>query len=265
MNISPRTKTLLDRLPNHPLSALMRTAMITALAAGEEFAQHKSRLARDGRLTPQGRQEALKAALTNTFGRVLVRAGASVRKARKEITSRRAALTIKPVDPANVSAALERQEIRSWIRQLDLGTRQGVVLSTKDRRILEALLAAPPELSGILDAGLAEKVEQRYLEVVYPAELAELEAMEAVVAEGETALHIARSDMQTVSDLHAHDFSELMRPIEQNAGRPWLLDGDRQVCEIVDGKPRYRVADDSDRANGVRFENFEAYQRANAA
>jgi hypothetical protein len=261
MNISPRTQSLLNRLPpNHPLAPSMRTAMIDALAAGEQFADHKSTLSKDGRMTPLGQSQALKDALTNTFGKALARAKAPVAKARAEYKTRKAALTVKPVDPANVAAALERQEIRSWVRSLDLGVRQAVVLATKDVRILDALLSAPPELSGIVDAVLAGKVESRYVELVFPGELAELEAMDDVIAHGEAAVAIARNEMRTLIDVHPHDFDEMLRPIEVT--RPWLVDGGRQVCEFVDGKPTYRLADDLDRADGVPYKSFSEWQAA---
>src|SRR5882762_10190791 len=149
MTVSSRTQSLIARLPNHPLAASMRTAMIDALAAGEAFADHKATLARDGRMTELGKSQALRDALTGNFGKQWAKAKAPVAKARAEIASRRAALTVKPIDPANVAAALERQEIRAWIRSLDQGVRQSVVASSSDRRILESALSAPPELSGI--------------------------------------------------------------------------------------------------------------------
>src|SRR5258706_3249789 len=187
MNISPRTKTLLDRLPkDHPLTPSMRTAMVAALATAEQFSGHKIALASDGRMTQLGQRQALTDALTGKYGKALVRAKAPVVKARKEIEAELAALVIKPVDPANVAAALERQEIRAWVRTLDLGVRQSVVLATKDRRILEAVESAPPELSGFAgDAALASKIEDRYIELTYPDRLASIEAKNAVVAEAE--------------------------------------------------------------------------------
>jgi hypothetical protein len=63
MNISPRTKTLLDRLPDHPLTPSMRTAMIAAAAASEGFAGHKIALGSDRRMTPLGQRQALHDAL----------------------------------------------------------------------------------------------------------------------------------------------------------------------------------------------------------
>src|ERR1700675_1813048 len=138
MNVSARTKTLIDRLPNHPLAPSMKAAMIAAAAASEGFAGHKIALASDGRMTPRGQQDALRESLTQNHGKQWARANASVLKARKEIEAERAALVIKPVDPSNFASALERQEIRAWIRQLDLGVRQSIVLATKARPLSRA-------------------------------------------------------------------------------------------------------------------------------
>jgi uncharacterized coiled-coil protein SlyX len=261
MNISPRTKTLLDRLPNHPLAPAMRTAMIDALAAGEAFADYKNTLAKDGRMTELGKQQALREVLTTTFGKQLAKAKAPIAKARAEIQSRHAALTVKAVDPSNLAAALERQEIRQWVRSLDIGVRQSVVLATKDVRILDALLSAPPELSGIANPKAASEIEDRYIELTYPSELAAIETLDSVVAEAETAVAIARNEMRSLVDMHAHDFDELMRPVETH--RPWLTSDRKQVVEIdAAGKASYRPANETDLANGVQYKDLADFQAA---
>jgi hypothetical protein len=261
MNISPRTKTLIDRLPKHPLSPSMRSAMIDALAAGEAFADHKNTLARDGRMTPLGQQQALRDSLTTTFGKQWAKAKAPVVKARAEIKAKRDALVVKAVDPANLAAALERQEIRQWVRSLDIGVRQHVVLGTQDRRILEAMLTAPPELSNIANPKAAAEIESRYFELTFPSELAAIEAMDAVVSEAEASLAIARNEMRSLVDLHPHDFDELMRPVETH--RPWLTSDRKQVVEIgADGKANYRPASETDLANGVQYKDLADFQAA---
>jgi hypothetical protein len=264
MNISPRTQTLLDRLPkDHPLAPSMRAAMISAAAASEGFAGHKIALSADRRMTPLGQRQALKDALTQNHGKQWARANASVLKERKKITARRDALVIKAVDKTDIAGALERQEIRQWVRSLDLGVRQSVALATKDRRILEALVTAPPELSGIAGPKAAAEIENRYLELTYGDELASIEAADAVVAEAEASMHIQRNELRSTLDvgMHAHDFDALMKPLE--IIRPWLMDDGKQVCEIgADGRPTYRKATEADLADGVEYENYDAYQAA---
>jgi hypothetical protein len=264
MTISKLTQTLLDpfdRLPDHRLKPAMRDAVIAVRAASEGFTGRKIALQSDGRMTARGQQDALMESLTQNHGKQWARARAPIVKARKEHTARRAALVVKPMDPADLVGAVLRQEIRAWIRSLDVGVRQSVVLGSKDRRVLEAALSAPPELSGITNPRAASEIEARYVEIVFPRELAELEAEDAVIAPAEAAVGIAYNEMRSTVDMHPHDFSELMRPIETI--RPWLIDGRRQVCETgADGKPTYRKATEADLADGVEYENFEAYKAA---
>jgi hypothetical protein len=262
MSVSPRTQSLIARLPkNHPLAPAMKAAMIAAAAASEGFVGHRIALSADRRMTPLGQRQALQDALAGNHGKAWARAKASVVKARKEIEAERAELVIKPIDPANFAAALERQEIRAWVRQLDLGVRESVVLATKDRRILESVVSAPPELSGFAgDAALASKIEAHYVELVFPDKLASIEAKNDVVSEAETALAISRNELRSVVDMHPHDFDELMKPIE--IIQPWLMDDGKQVCEIgADGKPSYRLATEADREIGFKG-SYDEYKRA---
>ena len=100
MNISPRTKTLIDCLPkNHPLAPKMRDAMIEALAASEGFAGHKIALASDRRMTELGQRQALQDALTGNHGKAWARAKAPVVKARKEIEAGAPRLLSSPSIP----------------------------------------------------------------------------------------------------------------------------------------------------------------------
>jgi hypothetical protein len=265
MNISHRTKTLIDRLPkDHPLTPSMKAAMIAAAAASEGFAGHKIALASDGRMTPRGQQDALRESLTQNHGKQWARANASVLKARKAIEAERAALVIKPVDKTDLAAALLDQEIRAWVRTLELGVRQSIVLATPDIRILQAVVSAPPELSGFAgDAAFASKVEDRYIELTYPDKLASIEANNDVVSVAEAGMHVQRNELRsTISvDMHVRDFDEMMRPIETI--RPWLIDNRTQVCEVgADGKPSYRKANESDVAFGVEYKNYDEYKAA---
>ena len=76
-------------------------------------------------------------------------------------------MTIKAIDPTNLAAALERQEMRAWLRTLDLNARQAIALTTTDRWVIEAMVTAPPELSGFEGdlARVVTEVEHRYLEM----------------------------------------------------------------------------------------------------
>jgi hypothetical protein len=137
------------------------------------------------------------------------------------------------------------------------------VLASKDVRILAALVTAPPELSGIADPHAASEIENAYIELEYPSQVAAIAAADAVVAEAETALAISRNELRSTLDnnMHQYDFDALMRPVETI--RPWLTKDRKQVVEVDGtGKASYRLANETDLAHGVEYDNFEAYKRA---
>jgi len=277
--LSHRTQSLIDRVPDHPLAATIKNAMVDALTAAEAFRLHNASLKKAGTLTTIGQRQALQEEFTKNAARRVVRAADPIRKARKDIQHRREGLTIKAIDPANVTATLDRQEIRAWLRSLDLNARQATLHTTKDKRILEAVVTAPPELSGILELGpaaegVANSVEARYLEMEYGSEMRELEALDRVVSEGEAVAAIARNDLMSELELDQREFNELMRPIEQGVGRPWLIkrpriagsgraEDDVIVCEILpDGSASYRDATAEDQAAGVFYRDAAEYRAA---
>lgn len=262
MNVSERTQSLLDRVPNHPSAAMAKRAMTDALAAAEAFAAHKARMATEGKLTSMGQKEELRQALSGEFGKAVARARDPIAKAQKDLKARRERLVIKSVDPSNLAAALERQEIRG---SLDMNARQSIALTTNDRRVLDAMVTAPPELSGFTGnlAQVAEQVEARYLELTYGNEIAEIEATEAVLAEADAALQIARNDLMFAAEIEHRDFETVMRPIENGLGRPWLKREGARVVVVNPGESSYPDATPHDLATGVYYESGKEFLAAN--
>jgi hypothetical protein len=279
MGISERTKHILDgidsRIPDHPLKATVKASIVAAHATVDALAAKKAELQRSETLTSRGRQQALQDSL-GKYGRDLARAAAPIAKMRKDVEARRGALVFKIADPTNEVAAGDRREIRAWLRSLDINARQAMLATTSDRRILEAAIAAPPELSGLSGnlASLAESVETRCLEMIHGPEIAAIKSDEAVIEEGEAGLGVARVLFQGTTELNDRDFAAVMAPVERGAGRPWLLKGTKidgteyvQVIEVAaDGKSAtYRPASESDLANGVFYKSNEEFFAANGA
>jgi hypothetical protein len=260
MNISKLTqKSFLDpfdRLPNHPLKPAMRSAMIAARAAAEQFGGHRIALASDRRMTELGQRQALRDALTGDHGKAWSRAKAPVAKARAEIKARRAALVVKDHDYAGVDslaglakvlvAESREKETREYLLGLNPQARMAKAL-TGDPRIVESAMKLAPELSGSdeLPHGIADQIEERYFQQKFPKELAELEADEAVVRAAEDAVGSAYNEMRQVLGLSDHErdrneFETLMKSIEVG---PWLTSDKKQVIEIgADGFAKYRPA-----------------------
>jgi hypothetical protein len=65
--------------------------------------------------------------------RPLRQAQNAVARAKAELADRRGRLKLKQPDPANVSAAVERYEIRSWLRGLDQAQRDALFVGGGER------------------------------------------------------------------------------------------------------------------------------------
>lgn len=259
-------------IPAHPSAEKFKAAMVDALTAAEQFASRKSEIAKAGTLTEIGQRQALRDELAGKFGRAVARAADPVRKAQRELKARRAALVVKGTDKSDIAGALQGQEIRAWFRGLDPMARQTIALTTKDARILTALVSAPPELSGFaeLPEHVAGEVEQRYLKLTYGLEVAEIQAAEAVIAEADAAVQIARNDLQATADFDQRSFEAIMAPIEQGVGRPYLVNRPRfDGAEITlvavpaaDGEFDTREASADDLANGVYYKDVSEFRVA---
>jgi hypothetical protein len=120
-----------------------------------------------------------------------------------------------------------------------------------------------PELSGLagMPVPVIAQIKERYKEMVYPGELAAIAADNAVVVPAEQAIHMARNEMADTYGVHPLEFDNLMDQIE--VGRPWLTKDRKQVVEVDgNGKASYRLATEADLADGVEYENFDAYKAA---
>jgi hypothetical protein len=213
-------------------------------------------------MTPRGQRQALQEALVGNHGKAWARANATVVKARKQIAARDAALVIK--DPDQSYAGVHgRWEARQWLLSLEPSVRQAVAETTEDIRILEAMVTAPPQLSGVNLPASAAKIERRYKEVMYPAELAAIAADDAVVAVAEACMYVQRNELRSTLDnnMQPRDFDELMKPIEVD--RPWLTSDRKQVVEInADGTASYHPASQAEIDDGVEYKNVDEYRAA---
>ena len=109
----------------------------------------------------------------------------AIARARAELAERRDRLRLKQADQTNVVAALERQEIRTWLRSLDQAQRDKLFLGGGERvtpAIAEAVMTAPPELSGVAPSNI-NLMTERALEAQFPGEIEALADLERAMTE----------------------------------------------------------------------------------
>jgi hypothetical protein len=117
---------------------------------------------------------------------------------------------------------------------------------------------------------LAEEIEARYLEMTYGPEIAEIKAIEAVLAEADAAVKVARQGLQMGAEMTEREFDRLAAPIERGVGRPWLKkngvnpDGSERtlVVTVSNGLASYHEANSEELAAGVFYKDFADYCEA---
>lgn len=256
--------SLVARVPEHEQSKTVRAAMTVIFGVADRFATKVKDLSQDAGLTSIGRASKLREALPG-FAAEMRMASAPIQRLRRRLGEQRAAIRVKEPDPTNLAAAIERMEIRTFLRGLEPMDRKTLLETTGDRRILEAAVSAAPELSGLrgIQRETAERVERRLLELTFPAELKAIDELEAVVAEGEAVIQVGRQSLRGDAELDERQFESIVGPAEREAMRPWLVDGGEGQMLVVEGKPgnaTYRIATEWERQEGKRYANYAEYE-----
>jgi hypothetical protein len=232
MSYAKRNANILDRIDRHaahPSTAALRKAAEACFTIAEKFAKHRDSLERDGFLTPAGKRAKLTEALTKQFARDMRDARAPIEAAAKDIELLRGNIKPVQVDRTDVVAAMERAEIRAFIRSLPSADKIAALLNHADPKILDAVLDAPAALSGVPEQHYAAAKEARE-EQLFGPQLKEIEALQAVVDEASAAATIARGDLRSVTALDEREFESLVGPIENKKAAPWLVKrGDRII------------------------------------
>lgn len=257
---------LLARLPSHPRSAAIRSSLESALGIASRLTARRAEMVASGQYTDAGVAAAI-SDLIPAQVRALQVASAPVAKLKREVAAKREALRPADPDKTDLAGALQGGEIRTYFRSLAHPERHALSMKTDDLRLLEALVTAPPELSGFSanDRDVVEKVEARYIALRHPVEVAELEALDSLVAEAEAIIAVARHGIRTAAGMEQRQFEREAAKIEAAV---WIVGepGREQVCEPgPDGTASYRRATPDEVLIGVRYENVDAYRSARAA
>jgi hypothetical protein len=271
MSYAKRNAGILDRIDRHaahPSTAALRRAAENCFTIAENFAKHRDFLERDGFFTPEGKRAKLTEALTKQFARDMRDARQPIEAAAKDIERLRGEIKPVPVDRTDVVAAMERAEIRAFIRGLSDKDRIAALLQQPDPKVLDAVLDAPAALSGVPEQHYAAAKAARE-EQLFGAQLAEIDALQAVVDEANAAATIARTDLATVVGMDHASFDQIMLPIENKTAAPWLVRNGETVLRVDPtkrGTAEFQLpASIEEIREGKFYENEAAYQQDRAA
>lgn len=252
---------LITRIPERYPAA--RKAAESALNTAAEFSRRHDEMKRSGTYTQSGVAAAIRGSLPATLKQIGL-ARSSAEKMKRESQTKRAAL--RPVDlpKDNSVAAMNLAEIRAFYRTLPPAELTVLLMRTSDKRLLEAALLAPPELTlGVNpDRNIVEKIEARYAELVNPTAIADAAEIDQVADELTAIVDVALGSLRQTADLDQREFE---REVQKSVGKVWLVGdaGRERVCEVAaDGQATYRAPTPQELEAGVRYANLAEYLAA---
>ena len=180
-----------------------RNTIDLAFGIATRFRQKAQEIKADKRLSSQGHLEQIQAAVRNGPITHLKQLRAQVDADAEHLQQRRGELVLKAPDPKDVVAAMDRAEIRSWLRSLPIGERTRHALEG-DERIIGAVINAPSALSGVTDEVHARATGVALDRQFGPAlkKLAEEEDALAVV---DSALKVASTQLLSEAGIKSDD------------------------------------------------------------
>ncbi|ANL55081.1 hypothetical protein AMC82_CH03923 [Rhizobium phaseoli] len=197
--------------------------------ASEALKAKRDALKKTGEFTPAGITGKLKQVVrAETIPTIRTAAAEQVRRFRKEVDSRRAAMKPFDHDPKDIVSEMRRQEVRAWLRTLKPDERTKAVRSASDPLIKEAALSVPVELTGLLPS-TRDGLTRELIEARYGDEIAALNELDAAVSTVERAVDGARDDVRESLGMTPHDFNAEFRDVEDEIDR---------LAEIRASKPQ---------------------------
>lgn len=264
MSLADRNKSILeriDRYADHPSANGLRKAAENCLAVSERFARERDLIVQNGHLTQEGVRAQLTDTLRRTHGRDLRDARKPLEVAAGKLKTMREQVKPAQIDHTDVVAALERQEIRAFVRSLTSQDRTKLLTPGGDPRVLDAVLDAPAALSGVPENYFAQVKSWREEQLHGPL-LNEIAELDALLSEAQNAAVIARGDLMNTMQIDQRAFDRIMLPIENKAEAPWLKKDGESVVVVIPGQTSYRTATADELRDGVFYDNADAFFQA---
>jgi len=167
-----------------------------ALTAIDAPKAMKDRVAQIKTLNALGIAQALRGELSRNVVPELRRIRRVAQERRDVVKSQREALAQVKVDATDVVGALQRQEMRTYLRTLDDGERMKLLTDGDDHRMAQAALEVPAAMSG-LNGEMRAQVEEAYVRAKHSAALKALDEMGEALSLLDAAARIAIMEIRT--------------------------------------------------------------------
>lgn len=219
----------------------------------QEFRAEK---AKPGTLSEKGLLEEVRAFAKKNTVPELRRHQHRAERAEQRLEARFQALFTPKIDPADLSSAMLRAEIRAHLRSLEPSARISVIMTGDDPRLMAAIFEAPEFLSGV-SGEMREKAKALMIERANPNEVAAIEEERETVNLVNMAIELAVKMVREETGFKnssSHEFDTWMteasaaveKELERVDGKAFAPDVDSIIAQakaIPDFNEKFRVVD----------------------
>lgn len=155
----------------------MQARMHASLNAVADLLGDAETKRKSGKYTKQGLADEVRAFAKTKTAPVLIEARKEVEYVRGEVRRRKSKLVRPTPDPGDVTGAILRSEMRTWMRSRPMHETIALLLAENaDERLLEAALEVPPQMAG-LTAEVKADVESHLLQQRHSDQLSRIDEL----------------------------------------------------------------------------------------
>ncbi len=208
--MNPNAKTFIDRVASSGATNAKALAadVETAFRIGPAFEPKARTIRANGHLTTAGHNIEVVAALKSGPVGHLAQIRGSIAAQLDAVKAKRAAAMAPPTmtteQRGDLVGEMQRAEVRAWLRGMEPVERIRAVLESNDPSVRDAVLLAPPALSG-LNAEHHATIVQKAAQERYGAALKAWEREEDALESAAAAVEVAELDLLRVAGVERRD------------------------------------------------------------
>jgi hypothetical protein len=197
-----------------PAFAKLRAAYDQAINSADAFKVFVDAHHMAGKLSKKGiAEEAIKYLRESGLPNVTKRRFNALAPVRRDIEARLAQMKPVEVDTTDMVGEMQRREIRDALRSMPEDKAIRLVERGEDEALIDAVLSAPPLLTG-LPEGVRRMAIERRLDQRHGPERRALAELVAAAETVDRAYEAARDEMRVTAGMTLHDFKELTKAVE---------------------------------------------------
>jgi hypothetical protein len=218
--------------------ARLRQAYLGALEAVDKLEARKADALASGKFTASGATDHVAEFVFKDLVPTFKRGRNAIEAARREAGKLRDKIKLQPGDKTDVVGALQRREMREFLRTMPDKQRNEYISKRRDNMdpaLALAICELPAEFSGVLETDRNDLID-RALQAQHGEEMARLQELEEAIEIAASAVETGRDEVRTETGLNPQTFDYRAAQFENKSETPWLkrmTENGQEVVRVV--------------------------------